>query len=216
MNPPSLQCYRFTVPFFIATSLFESSIHFDTLSAAMPSLSKLAVGLTAFFLIPSALSKACPPLGPVLPPPKSPSSSDAIREAAEELTSGLESQLTSKLKTSGVSIGVKSIHEDEQLFSYHFTPPDLSGIGTDKIDETTIFRVGSLSKLSPALALLQNPSVDMRDSVLKYIPELRDVKGGVDWEEVTLESLTDHLAGVATDSKSCFFYLASVSEEGHN
>ena len=168
----------------------------------MPSLSTLAIGLTASLLIPSSLAKQCPPLGPVLPPPKAPSGGDAVKDAAEELTEFLETQLTSEFMTSGVSIGVKSIHEDEQLFSYHFTPPMRSGIGTNSIDNQTIYRVGSLSKLFPALAILQNPSVRMGDSVVKYIPELEDAKGGINWEEVTIGAMMEHLSGIATDSMS--------------
>ena len=167
----------------------------------MPATVSLAVGFVASLLIPSTLAKPCPPLGPVLPPPRSPSGSDAVKNAAQELTDFLETQLTADYKTSGVSIGVKSTHEDEQLFSYHFTPPMRSGIGTNSIDEQTIYRVGSLSKLFPALAILQNPSVGMDDSVVKYIPELQDAKGGINWEEVTIGAMMEHLSGIATDSK---------------
>ena len=102
--------------------------------------------------------------------------------------------------TSGVSIGVKSIHDDEQLFSYHFTPPLRSGIGTNEIDEQTIYRVGSVSKLFPALAILQNPFIKMDDSVVKYIPDLADSKGAMDWEEVTIGAMMEHLSGIASDS----------------
>lgn len=77
-----------------------------------------------------------------------------------------------------------------------------SGIGTNSIDEQTIYRVGSLSKLFPALAILQNPSVEMDDSVVKYIPELQGAKRGITWEEVTVGAMMEHLSGIATDSKS--------------
>lgn len=162
--------------------------------------------MAAWFLIFSVQGKACPPLGAVLPSPEAPSRSDAVKGAIQKLTSGLESEFTSKLNASGLSIGVKSIHEHRQLFSYHFTPPVLSGIGTKSIDENTIYRVGSLSKLFPALAALQSLSINMDDSVLKYIPELRnatgtDSTGTTPWEDVTVGSLASHLSGLATDSK---------------
>lgn len=107
---------------------------------------------------------------------------------------------------------VKSIHEDEPLFSYHFTPPVLSDIGTAVIDDNTIFRVGSLSKIFPALAALQSSTIHTDDSVLKYIPELKDTTGPaetVSWEDITVDSLMSHLSGLATDSKSSLKYLFS-------
>lgn len=102
---------------------------------------------------------------------------------------------------------VKSIHEDESLFSYHFTPPFLSDIGTAVIDDKTIFRVGSLSKIFPALAALQSTSIHLDDSVLEYIPQLKNVAASdsgeaIPWEDVTVDSLMTHLSGLATDSKS--------------
>lgn len=173
----------------------------------MSSLTRLAVALAACLLVPSASCKACPPLGAVLPPPKAPSRSEAVKSAVQNLASGLDTQFTSKFKATGLSIGVKSIHEDEQLFSYHFTPPVLSGLGgSASIDENTIYRVGSLSKMFPALAALQSSSINMDDSVLKYIPELRNATGTDStntspWEDITVGSLANHLSGLATDSK---------------
>ncbi|CAH0058822.1 unnamed protein product [Clonostachys solani] len=155
-------------------------------------------------LLPVAESAACPPLGPVLPAPLKPSSHEAVQKAIEKLTAGLDAQ-TSQLLASGLSIGVKSIHEDKQLFSYHFTPNVTSGIGTSKIDENTIYRVGSISKMMPAVTALQNANINFDDSILKYIPELRnatndDALKAVAWEDITVGSLANHLSGLATDS----------------
>jgi CubicO group peptidase (beta-lactamase class C family) len=145
-------------------------------------------------------------LGPVLPAPLKPSSHEAVQKAIEKLTAGLDAQ-TSKLAASGLSIGVKSIHEDKQLFSYHFTPNVTSGIGTSKIDENTIYRVGSISKMMPAITALQNANINFDDSILKYIPELRnatndDALKAVAWEDITVGSLANHLSGLATDCKT--------------
>ncbi|KAM0517037.1 hypothetical protein ACHAPE_005149 [Trichoderma viride] len=100
---------------------------------------------------------------------------------------------------------VKSIHEDGPLFSYHFTPPVLSDIGTASIDDDTIFRVGSLSKIFPALAALQSKSIHLDDSVLEYIPELKEAAAStsaetISWEDITVDSLMTHLSGLATDT----------------
>lgn len=173
----------------------------------MLSISTLITALAASSLtIPLANAKLCPPLGAVLPAPKAPSGSQAVKTAIEKLRASLDSDFASKLNASGISIGVKSIHEDAPLFSYHFTPPVMSGIGTKAIDDHTIYRVGSLSKLMPVLAVLQSNSINMEDSVLKYIPELKKLKSsdhinGIAWEDVTVGSLANHLSGLSTDSE---------------
>lgn len=165
--------------------------------------------LAATALASLAGANACPPLGAVLPPPHAPSEHKLVQRAIEKLSSVLEREFSSKLNMSGISIGVKSIHEDEQMFSYHFTPPVLSGIGTESIDENTIYRVGSISKMMPALVALQRSDIDVEASVLKYLPELRNGTGSnlnsvntIHWEDITVRSLASHLSGLATDSKN--------------
>lgn len=152
-------------------------------------------------------AKLCPPLGRTLPPPQSPSSNAGVKSAATSLANELQTLFSSTLKASGVSVSVKSLHEDAPLFNYHFTPPVLSGVGTSKIDEHTIYRVGSISKMMPALAALQRSEIDMHASVLKYLPDLRtkthvhpDIHA-IPWEDITVDSLASHLAGLPTDSK---------------
>ncbi|KAH0493335.1 hypothetical protein TgHK011_000009 [Trichoderma gracile] len=151
------------------------------------------------------MAHTCPPLGQVLPPPTAPSDHQSLQKATEKLAGTLESHFTSNLNSSGLSIIVKSLHEDLPLFTYHYTPPSLSGIGTKNINEQTIFRVGSLSKLFPALAALQINKIRMDDSVLEYIPELENavLTGSVEsiaWDEVTIDSLMTHLSGLPTDT----------------
>jgi CubicO group peptidase (beta-lactamase class C family) len=81
-----------------------------------------------------------------------------------------------------------------------------SSVGTDSIDGDTIWRVGSVSKMMPALAALQRAEVDMEASVLEYLPELAENEGegvnAVRWRDVTVRSLANHLAGLATDCES--------------
>ncbi|KAL6788831.1 beta-lactamase/transpeptidase-like protein [Trichoderma sp. SZMC 28012] len=161
----------------------------------------IAVGAS----VTSATIKTCPPLGIVLPPAQAPSSNEAVTTATKKLTAILESKFSSQLNSSGISLVVKSTHEDVPLFTYHFTPPVLSGIGTTAINENTIFRVGSLSKLFPALAALQTSSIHMDDLVLKYIPEFKTAvaTGSVEaipWDDITVDSLMTHLSGLATDT----------------
>ncbi|KAF7543081.1 hypothetical protein G7Z17_g11031 [Cylindrodendrum hubeiense] len=167
----------------------------------MPSLSKLAVLAVGAFALVDA--KTCPPMGAVFPAPQAPSQNKGVKSAASALKDALDEQMGSLFETSAVSIGVKSIHEDEPLFTYHFTPPN-PGSGAQKIGDNTMYRIASVSKLFTVLAALQNTNIDMNASVLKYLPHLNETATGdsilsLDWEDITVASLTGHLSGLGVD-----------------
>ncbi|WZH49387.1 beta-lactamase/transpeptidase-like protein [Fusarium acuminatum] len=167
----------------------------------MPSFSKLAVAAAGAFAFADA--KACPPLGAVFPAPLTPGESPLVQKAAAAVKAGLDATIAAQFNNSGLAIGVKSIHEDEPLFTYHFTPPN-PGEGTTKIDEDTVFRIASGSKLFTALAALISDKIDIDASVLKYLPELNKTAGDDDifslkWEDITVKSLASHLSGVGVD-----------------
>lgn len=170
----------------------------------MPSLYKVTA-LFAACTLAFANAKDCPPMGAVLPAPKAPSQHEAVQEATSRLKLELDEQFASLSKSSAVSIAVKSLHEDELLFNYHFTPPS-SGAGVKAVDENTIYRIASGTKLFTVLAALLSEDIDMSDSVLKYLPELKDTFGSnpitsISWEDISVESLAAHLSGVGVDSK---------------
>lgn len=172
----------------------------------MPSFFKTALILVAGV---STLSdaKACPPLGPVFPAPQSLSKSDLVKDAASKLRSGLDEQASRLLNKSAVSIGVKSIHEDDLIFNYHFTPPTTTGLGVSEVNESTIYRIASGTKLFTVLSTLQASNVNLDDSIVKYLPQLRNATSGrdgltaVSWEDVTVGSLASHLSGMGPDCK---------------
>ncbi|OAA81935.1 Beta-lactamase/transpeptidase-like protein [Akanthomyces lecanii RCEF 1005] len=171
----------------------------------MPSLQNLAIALVASSAIGLAQAKACPPLGRVLPAPRAPSQNNAVQEAIGRLKASLNATLSQSMVTSGISVAVKSTHEDKLLFNYHYTPPVLSGIGTSAIDEHTIYRVGSVSKMMPALSALQSSEIDMHASVLKYLPDLANNSDSrhsihrIPWEDISVADLATHLSGLPRD-----------------
>lgn len=180
---------------------------------AMPSLQNLAIAIVASSAIGFAQAKACPPLGRVLPAPQAPSKNNAVQEAVGMLKSSLNATLSQSMVTSGISVAVKSTHEDKLLFNYHYTPPVLSDIGTSAIDEHTIYRVGSVLKMMPSLSALQSSEIDMHASVLKYLPRLannsdaRDSIHRIPWEDISVADLATHLSGLPRDSTiGTFFY----------
>lgn len=180
---------------------------FPTLKTTSLLLSCLGLGAQA------ALDGHCPPLGAVLPPPTRPSNHKAVPAAAAKLQ-GILDQMTSTYNNSAVTIGVKSIHEDHLLFEYAHTPANKDKRGAQKVDSDTVFRLGSLTKVFPVLALLKlhDQGVRLDDPITKYVPELRGLGNeeredtavwDSQWDDVTLGALASHMAGTASDCK-CF------------
>lgn len=171
----------------------------------MPTLHSLVAVLATIGSLDVVNARGCPPLGPVLLAPRSPSSNDVVKRAVGELETQLK-ETVGNMKDSGVSIGVKSIHEKETLFSYHFSPEITSGIGADEVDADTIYRVGSISKMFPVLLALQL-DIDLDASVLEFIPELSQPSGDendlittIQWKSISVRSLMSHMSGLPTHS----------------
>lgn len=166
----------------------------------------------------------CPPLGPVYELPRNLSVDASIRLAAQNLTSTLDkllengnaSTLGFAPNTTSFSIGLFSAHETDYLFQYHFTASILNASSTTKVDENTVYRIGSISKLVTVLALLlQEHKVHFDDPVTKYIPELAryseqndeddddyDDIATTKWSQITVGALASHLAGIGRVCKS--------------
>ena len=178
----------------------------------------------------AALDGHCPPLGAVLPPPTQPSIHKAIPSAAAKLQAIL-SQMTATYNNSAVSIGVKSIHEDDLMFEYAYTPANKDKRGVQTVDSDTVFRLGSLTKVFPVLALLKlhDQGVRLDDPITKYVPELRGLRNDerednviwdAQWDDVTLGALASHMSGTASDRKymlvvSAGSQLTQDSDYGH-
>lgn len=155
----------------------------------------------------AALGGHCPPLGPVLPAPRHPSTNDAVKSAVSALKEALDER-TAAYNGSGLAIGLKSIHEDDYLLEYAHTPDHLDPRGVDKIDSDSVFRIASVSKLFPVLAILKLKGVSLDDAVTEYVPELKKLNDeareqnaiwAVDWDDITIGSLASHMSGVAAD-----------------
>ncbi|KAF4962849.1 hypothetical protein FSARC_9092 [Fusarium sarcochroum] len=149
----------------------------------------------------------CPPLGPVLPAPLHPGAHPSVRSAIAAIQEKVEA-VTSPLNESSVAVAIKSTNENDYLFEFASTPPNVDPRGVDKVDSDTVFRMASLSKVFPVLALLKLGKVNFDDAVTKYLPELRalnkdarrqDPVWAVDWDEVTIGALASHIGGIPAD-----------------
>ncbi|KAF5025719.1 hypothetical protein F66182_2186 [Fusarium sp. NRRL 66182] len=149
----------------------------------------------------------CPPLGPVLPAPLRPGSHSSVEAAVASIQQKLE-DTTSAWNLSSLVVAIKSAHEDDYLLEFANTPPEVDPRGVESVDSDTLFRMASLSKVFPVLALLKLHRVNFDDPVTKYLPELRslnkqarkqDAVWAVDWDEVTIGALASHIGGIPAD-----------------
>ena len=136
-----------------------------------------------------------------------------MKAAIQGILTTLEEQVAG-FKSSAVSIGIQSIHEDVPFLDFHHTPPLRDPEhGMDKVDASTVYRVGSISKIFTALAALklaEDGKLNMDDPVGKWIPEFAgrvdrdDAQSPLDvisWDEVTVHDVAAHLAGIGGDSE---------------
>lgn len=118
---------------------------------------------------------------------------------------------------------MESIHEDTPgapIFDYHHTAAAefISPDGVQEVNASTIYRIGSVSKIMPVYALQLYiarhtiGSISWDDPITKYIPELRaiaqkqkengfDPVSEVQWESITLRALASQLGGLSRDCK---------------
>ncbi|KAL4947876.1 beta-lactamase/transpeptidase-like protein [Aspergillus filifer] len=177
-----------------------------------------------FILVASvaATSKlTCPLAGPIFPAPRSARDSPALKNATVNFTSELKKILRPANGTqytaidpdlTSFAVQVYSAHDQKPLFEYYHTATSARNntIGVNRVDEDTVFRVGSISKLWAVLVLLtESGDAALHEPVYKYIPELEviveDAKGNealsdeidnVNWEEITIGELASQMAGL--------------------
>ncbi|VBB76563.1 Putative protein of unknown function [Podospora comata] len=168
----------------------------------------LFVSITTYIRVSwAAPNEHCPPLGPVLPPPTHASSSPAVASSVATLQRFLD-VYTAQFNHSAVAIGLKSIHENDYILQYAYSPPNRDARGVQEVNSDTVFRIASVSKIFPVLGLLRLHGVSLDDPVTKYVPELLALNGQareqspiwtIPWDEITLGALASHLSGIGAD-----------------
>ena len=175
--------------------------------------------LSVILLILPSFSKGagCPPSGPLLPRPTTLHTSPAIRNATENLTN-LFNQATSEqlqipwaVPNVSFSIAVVSLDTPDPktpLWEYHHLATGNIN-GTQNVDGNSQYLIGSISKLFTDLILLKT-GLRRDDPVTKYLPELKSEDSPVRWENITLESLGNHLSGIPATCKPCVGVLVRL------
>ncbi|KAJ8109047.1 hypothetical protein OPT61_g7739 [Boeremia exigua] len=153
-------------------------------------------------LATAASASICPILGPVFPAPSALSSSTAFQDTLKALQSKIDQAFANGNTSYGsvnpydtYSIQIFSTASEELLFDYHRRGPTV--LGNQTVDGDSVYRIASTTKLITVYLLLiaAGPEV-LHDKVTKYLPELA---GEAYWDDMSVGSLSNYLAGVASE-----------------
>ncbi|KAJ5375112.1 Beta-lactamase-like protein [Penicillium concentricum] len=174
---------------------------------------RLLWSLSALALSAEAIKTAgCPLLGPAFPAPTALSNDPTFLSKAEELTFKLNKAVEDGgLPSISFAVQVFSSEEDDSAFDFYHTdhPVTVGSVGVQEVDEDTMFRIGSISKLwTMFLFMTFEGTRYFHEPVSKYVPELRtkyspaqakDKINYLQWSDVTIGELASHQAGLARD-----------------
>jgi len=178
----------------------------------------LAATTTKFFVSASP-TENCPNLGPAFVHDFDLKNTKAFQAAEAAFPEVLETLFSSgaiSKNTSTFSIDVFSTATNESVYSYHHIAPDNNAtLPAGKVDDESIYRIGSVTKLYTAYAILAAAGIKVLDRpVTDYVPELRGSSklNTIDWEEVTIGALMSQQGGAGGFRKlsSEYMYLLRI------
>ncbi|KAI1775764.1 beta-lactamase/transpeptidase-like protein [Hypoxylon cercidicola] len=147
----------------------------------------------------------CPLDGPVFPKPMRLSESEDVKAAVATLNDAF-ANITAGAQNYSLSIQVFSTNEPEPIFALYHTAPSLAGQnspGVKTVDENSVFRLGSLTKIYTIYAFLINAGDSLwNEPITEYVPELQELANRSDpvnytsWDDVTLGGLATQLTGI--------------------
>ena len=172
----------------------------------------LPLGLAVLPQLAHAQQPVCPLLGPIFPPVQYLAESNTISNAVANLDKTFkELDRNGTFHELNTTLYVQAFSASDTLFQRGYVPQGMKGFLTSgNLNENTVFRVGSVSKLLTVYTLLAEVGMDhMNDPVTKWVPELaRAAKKGkgdptrqVQWNEVTIGQLCGHMSGVSRNCK---------------
>ncbi|OQD83736.1 hypothetical protein PENANT_c015G06346 [Penicillium antarcticum] len=168
----------------------------------------------------------CVPYGPLLPRPTNLANAKIIQNATASLSKSLDKALAGKIKAgfdvdkTSFSLGFisqrgkdTSSTKDGLVWSYHHLGKNNIN-GTKIVDENSQYLIGSVSKLFTDILLLKS-NINLDDPITKYLPTLQGSQSLIQWDNITLSALSNHLAGIPSNLPSSFDYysLHSVYEQ---
>ena len=173
----------------------------------MPAFSSPILALVVLAALSAFVSSSCFEPSEPLPAPRLNPASPGLEALFSGLDSAIEKALTettASWNTTVTSHAIDVTSANETLWQSFHTAPLLGeyddGAPTN-VTGNTAFRIASISKIFTVLAILlqqQDGNLNLKDPVTKYLPDLRenDIPGGVEWEQISLESLASQLSGI--------------------
>ncbi|PUU72906.1 hypothetical protein B9Z19DRAFT_1104188 [Tuber borchii] len=163
--------------------------------------------LQILLLLPTTATAKCYPPGATFPIPD--------YALAPPLDIKLPTSPDAPWPTNITSYAVQVTTAEKTIFSAYHTA-DILGEYRDgepsDVTGDTYFRIASNTKVFTVLAVMLTEGTSLDDGILKYIPELADGEGGVEWGDVTLGALGGHMAGIVRDYAA--FDLFGHGDEG--
>ncbi|KAF5684978.1 beta-lactamase-like 1 [Fusarium denticulatum] len=181
----------------------------------------LTLGFAAFLHQANAQETPCPLLGAIFPPVQHPLQSSGFSDAIALLNATFnELDRNGTLEGFITTFYVQAFSASDTLFQHGYVPPSMkNSLTSGTLNNDTVFRVGSVSKLLTVYILLAEVGMKhMNDPVTKWVPELalvaRKNKGDhtrkVQWDEVTIGQLSGHMSGISRNFG--FFDMSSFIE----
>jgi CubicO group peptidase (beta-lactamase class C family) len=162
---------------------------------------------------------SCPLLGPAYPQPQRLTPS-LIQPCTDNLTADVESALAGQNTSYGVfdnvttsfSIALWSTTSNASLFEYHFEGTEIRGDGHDTLNNQTVYRIGSISKVFTVYAYLASiGEAHLDEPITHFVPELAEIDrervanatsndvDNVRWSDLTPRALAAQMGGVPRD-----------------
>ncbi|KAF7116146.1 hypothetical protein CNMCM5793_004166 [Aspergillus hiratsukae] len=170
-------------------------------------MTKVSIILTLLNLI-HCIVAICSTQSPFHPPPSYSRQSFEVWEALGIIEASLSTFLrnSNNLNTSSYSIEITS--SQSTLWSTFHTAKDknLTRPGAERVDETSRYRIASITKVFTVLGLLEQHAagnLSLEDTVDKYVPQLRsshhrriESTSSIQWDKISLRSLASQLSGI--------------------
>lgn len=170
-----------------------------------PSLFWLLLNLTGGSAAYVVATDQVPLLGPSFISNFDNSESQAINEARSEFPNVIESLFSSgDLNRTDLIFGVDvfSASTNDSIYSYyHVGEGQEYALTAGRLDDRTISRVGSVSKLFTAYAIIAQAGIEVfSHPVTRYLPELagnatRNASQTIEWSDITVGALLSQQAG---------------------
>ncbi|KAF2754506.1 beta-lactamase/transpeptidase-like protein [Pseudovirgaria hyperparasitica] len=170
-----------------------------------------AVIVSSFVVLTTATylpTEECPILGPTFPSNFDITNASAFQDAVSSFPSLVEELFSSGVidpNTSTFIADVFSTHSNGSIYTYiHRSPALDEALTAGTLDDRTVFRIGSVSKMMTVYSLLvQTGGLEVfNDPVTKWLPELVGNRGGalekIVWEDVTVGALASQMGGTGS------------------